>query len=480
MFKKILVANRGEIAVRIVRACKEMSIAPVAIYSEADQFSLHVKRASHAHCLSKKPLEAYLNGQKIIECAKTAGCEAIHPGYGFLSENAEFAAACEQAGIVFIGPRASVIATMGSKIAARKAISKAGIPTIPGSEGNLKTIEEAILWAERLGYPVMLKATFGGGGRGIRLCHNESQIKQQFARVQSEAEKSFGDAHVYMEKYIANPRHIEVQILGDHFGTMLHLFERDCSVQRRHQKLVEIAPAPTLDNSTRDQLYDFAVKAAKQVGYTNAGTVEFILDEHNRPYFMEMNTRLQVEHPVTEQITGIDIVQQQINIAAGKRLTMSQEQITRNGYAIEFRINAEDPQNDFLPSFGRITRYYAPGGPGVRTDSAIYTGYNIPPDYDSLCAKITVWALDWPSVLRRARRALEEMRLFGVKTTIQYYLEMIKSEEFQKGVFTTGLVDAHPEWLKYSNKSLPQHKAAVIAAAITMYSQESKIITGAK
>lgn len=474
MFKKILVANRGEIALRIVRACKEMGIAPVAIYSEADQFSLHVKRASHSHCLSKKPLEAYLNGQRIIECARAMGCEAIHPGYGFLSENAEFAVACERAGIVFIGPPSSVIRTMGSKIAAREAVRRAGIPTIPGSEGNLDTAEDAVACAKTLGYPVMLKATFGGGGRGIRLCHDASQVRQQFVRVQSEAEKSFGDAHVYMEQFIVNPRHIEVQILGDYFGNILHLFERDCSVQRRHQKLVEIAPSPCLDNSIREQLYAYAVKVAKEVGYTNAGTVEFILDEQNRPYFMEMNTRLQVEHPVTEQITGIDIVQQQIRIAAGERLSMTQEQIRRNGYAIEFRINAEDPQNDFLPSFGRITRYYAPGGPGVRTDSAIYTGYNIPPDYDSLCAKLTVWALDWPSVLCRARRALDEMRMFGVKTTIPYYLEMIQSEEFQQGFFTTGLVDAHPEWLKYSNKSLPQHKAAVIAAAIAMYSQKVK------
>jgi len=473
MFKKILVANRGEIALRIVRACKELSIAAVTIHSEADRFALHVKRASHSHCLSKNPMDAYLNGQKIIECAKAAGCEAIHPGYGFLSENAEFALACEKNGIVFIGPSSSVIATMGSKIAARKAMRKAKIPTVPGSDGDLLSAEEAVSCADRLGYPVLLKATFGGGGRGIRLCHNADQINQQFERVQSEAAKSFGNANIYMEKYIHNPRHIEVQILADHYGTVLHLFERDCSVQRRHQKLVEIAPSLGVDSATRQLLYDYAVKAAREVGYTNAGTVEFILDEQNQPYFLEMNTRLQVEHPVTEQITGIDIVQEQIRIAAGEPLNLSQEQITYNGYAIEFRINAEDPQNDFLPSFGRISRYYAPGGPGVRTDSAIYTGYSIPPDYDSLCAKLTVWALDWPSVLSRANRALEEMRLFGVKTTIPYYLEMIKSEEFKKGLLTTGLVEAHPEWLNYSNKSLPQHKAAVIAAAVAFYSQNS-------
>lgn len=474
MFKKILIANRGEIAVRIIRACKEMNIPAVAIYSEADRFALHVKRASHSHCLSKKPLDAYLNGQRIIECAKAAGCDAIHPGYGFLSENPDFAKACEQAGIVFIGPTSSVIAIMGSKIAARAAMKKAKIPTIPGSDGTLETAEEAITCAEKLGYPIMLKATFGGGGRGIRLCHNAQQIKQQFARVQSEAEKAFGNAEVYMERFIVNPRHIEVQILADQHGSVIHLFERDCSIQRRHQKLVEIAPCPRLNNTTRELLLNYAVRAAKAVGYTNAGTVEFILDEHNQIYFMEMNTRLQVEHPVTEQITGIDIVQEQIKIAAGEPLLIAQESVIHNGYAIEFRINAEDPQNDFLPSFGRITRYYAPGGPGVRTDSAIYTGYNIPPDYDSLCAKLTVWALDWPSVLRRARRALEEMRLFGVKTTIPYYLEMIQAEEFQRGELTTNLVEDHLEWLKYSNKSLPQHKAAVIAAAIAGYSQNDK------
>lgn len=473
MFKKILVSNRGEIALRIVRACKEMGIEPVTIHSVADRYALHVKRASHSHCLSPKPLDAYLNGHRIIECAKAVGCEAIHPGYGFLSENPEFAAACEKAGIVFIGPTAKVIATMGSKIAARAAMQQADIPVIPGSDGNLENVAEAITCAQKLGYPVMLKATFGGGGRGIRLCYNDDQIKQQYERVQSEAGKAFGNSQIFMEKFIANPRHIEVQILGDHYGTIVHLFERDCSVQRRHQKLVEIAPSVQLDDKTREILYDYAIKAATVVGYTNAGTVEFMVDENNQPYFLEMNTRLQVEHPVTEQITGIDLVQEQIRIAAGEKLSMTQAQITRRGFAIEFRINAEDPQNDFLPSFGRITRYYAPGGPGVRTDSAIYTGYTIPPDYDSLCAKLTVWALDWPTVLRRASRALEEMRVFGVKTTIPYYLEMLKSKEFQQGLLTTGLVEAHPEWLRYSNKSLPNHKAAVIAAAIASYHRHS-------
>lgn len=473
MFKKILVANRGEIALRIIRACREMGIASVAIYSEVDRHALHVKRASHALCLGKKPLSAYLDGHRIIECAKASGCDAIHPGYGFLSENAEFAENCEKAGLVFIGPSSKVIEIMGSKVASRQAVKKAGVATIPGSEGNLTAVDDALACAEELGYPVMLKATFGGGGRGIRLCQNPESLKQNFERAQSEAQKAFGNSHIYMEKYIQHPRHIEVQILADQQGNALHLFERDCSIQRRHQKLVEIAPSPQMDEKTRQTLYDNALKIVKAVKYTNAGTVEFIVDDKQNIYFLEMNTRIQVEHPVTEQITGIDLVAEQIRIAAGEQLTLKQKEIQRRGYAIEFRINAEDPQNDFLPSFGRVTRYYAPGGPGVRIDSAIYTGYNIPPDYDSLCAKLIVWALDWPSALNRARRALEELRLFGIKTTVPYYLEMLKSKELQSGYFTTALVEEHPQWLNYSNKSFPQHKAAVIAAALAMQQKQT-------
>lgn len=474
MFKKILVCNRGEIALRIIRACKELGIDTVAIYSEVDRYALHVKRATYAHCLSKNPLDAYLNSQNILAFAKAAGCDAIHPGYGFLSENADFASACEKAGIVFIGPSASIIASMGSKIAARTMMEKAGIPIIPGSNGNIDHPDDAIAWAKRLGYPVMLKATFGGGGRGIRICRDEQQVRQQFERVQSEAGKAFGDSHIFMEKYIEHPRHIEVQILADQHGHVVHLFERDCSIQRRHQKLIEMAPAPNLDETIRSRLYEYAVHAAQSVNYTNAGTIEFILDEQDNVFFLEMNTRLQVEHPVTEQITGIDIVQEQIRIAAGEALRFSQDSISRRGFAMEFRINAEDPQNDFLPSFGRVTRYYAPGGPGVRTDSAIYTGYTIPPDYDSLCAKLTVWGLDWESTLRRAERALLEMRLFGIKTTISFYLEMLKSDVMQTGLIHTGVIDAHPEWLAYSNKSLPHHKAAVIAAAIAASTSSCK------
>lgn len=466
MFKKILVSNRGEIALRIIRACQEMGIQSVAIHSEEDRYALHVKRASQAHCLSDDPMSAYLNAETIIRCAKATGCDAIHPGYGFLSENAAFAEACEKAGIVFIGPTAQVMTMMGSKVASRHAMQKAGLPLIPGSQQNLTDIKQAIACAEELGYPVMLKATFGGGGRGIRLCQNHHDVERYYERVQSEAKKAFGDAHVYMEKHIQRARHIEVQVLADHHGNAVHLFERDCSVQRRHQKLLEIAPSPQINSSVRKALFDYAIRAVKAVNYTNVGTVEFILDQDDQAYFLEMNPRLQVEHPVTEQITGIDIVQAQIRVAAGEPLNLQQSAIHSHGVAIEFRINAEDPQNDFLPSFGRITRYYAPGGPGVRTDSAIYTGYTISPEYDSLCAKLTVWGQDWSSALARARRALLEMRLFGVKTTIPFYLEMLDSKVFQDGRFTTNLIDTHPEWLDYSEKTFPQHIATVIASVI--------------
>ena len=468
MFKKLLVCNRGEIAMRIIRACNELDIASVAIYSEADRFALHVKRAVEAHCLGTSPLDAYLNIEKIVQLAKSLGCDAIHPGYGFLSENADFAKACEHAGIHFVGPTSDLIALMGSKIAARDVMKKAGIPIIPGTDGNVKSLDDALKIAKKLGYPVMLKATFGGGGRGIRICENHEQLKRQFERVQSEANKAFGHAEVFMEKHIKDPRHIEVQILADHFGHVLHLFERDCSIQRRHQKLVETAPAQHLSEKTRAKLYRYAVDAAKFVGYTNAGTMEFILDKDDQIYFLEMNTRLQVEHPITEAITGIDIVQEQIKIAAGQKLNFKQEDITCRGVAIEFRINAEDPKNDFLPSFGTISRFYAPGGPGVRTDSAIYTGYTIPSDYDSLCAKLVVWAPDWQGVLARSKRALKETRIFGVKTTMPYYLEMLHSEDVCDKRWHTGLIPCHPEWLDYSTKAFPQDIAAAVAAAIVV------------
>ncbi len=469
MIKKILIANRGEIAVRIIRACKEMGIKAVAVYTDADSHALHVKKADEAYNIGPESVAGYLNVHRLVNLAVETGCDALHPGYGFLSENAVLASVCRARRIRFIGPNAEVIRNMGDKNEARRSMIEAGIPVVPGSDGNLGSLEEAAEVADRVGYPVMLKATSGGGGRGIRRCDNPEELQRHFDRVVSEAEKAFGTAAVFMEKAILNPRHIEVQILADHHGNVIHLFERDCSIQRRHQKLIEIAPSPQLDDDMRATLGDYAIRAARAVGYTNAGTVEFLLDQDGRIYFMEMNTRLQVEHTVTEQITGIDIVTEQIHIAEDRPLRYQQEDVLRRGYAMQFRINAEDPQNDFLPSFGQVTRYYAPGGPGVRTDGAIYTGYVIPPYYDSLCVKLTVWALTWEELLTRSRRALQDIGVSGVKTTIPYYQEILQTAEFQTARFDTGFVEAHPELLSYPTRRPVQEVAAAIAASIAAH-----------
>ncbi len=469
MIKKILVANRGEIAVRIVRACAEMGIKSVGIYSDADRHALHVKKADESHSVGPDPIGGYLNAHRIVNLAVASGCDALHPGYGFLSENPQLAEICARREITFIGPSVDAIRRMGDKTAARQAMIAAGIPVVPGSEGNLRNTEEAVTLAQNIGYPVMLKATSGGGGRGIRRCNNEDELRRNYERVVSEATKAFGSADVFMEKAIVHPRHIEVQILGDKQGNVIHLFERDCSIQRRHQKLIEIAPSPQLTEEQRAVVCDLGVRAARYVNYENAGTVEFLFDQQGNFYFMEMNTRLQVEHTVTEQITGVDIVQEQIRIAEGQPMSYKQDEIQRRGYAMQFRINAEDPKNDFLPNFGRITRYYSPGGPGVRTDAAIYTGYDFPPHYDSMCAKITVWALTWEKLLARARRALMDMGLHGVKTTKPFHLEILKTPEFQAGKFDTAFIEEHPELVDYSIRRPPADLAAVIAAAIVAH-----------
>jgi pyruvate carboxylase subunit A len=469
MLRKILIANRGEIAVRIIRACAEMGIRSVAIYSEADRFALHVKKADESYCIGSEPVAGYLNVYGLVNLAAATGCDAIHPGYGFLSENAQFAKACADRGLIFIGPSAEVIERMGDKTEARKAMIAAGLPVTPGSAGNLDTVDEALDVAETIGYPVMLKATSGGGGRGIRRCDSAEELRRNYARVISEAGKAFGRADVFLEKCIVNPRHIEVQVLADHHGNTIHLYERDCSIQRRNQKLIEIAPSPQLGEAQRQYIGGLAVLAAKAVGYTNAGTVEFLLDDQDRFYFMEMNTRVQVEHTITETITGVDIVEEQIRVAAGLPLRFRQEEIRRRGFAIQFRINAEDPQNNFLPSFGRISRYYAPGGPGVRTDTAIYTGYEIPPFYDSMLAKVVVSALNWEDAIKRGERALRDMGLFGIKTTIPYYLEILRHPEFRSGQFNTGFVEKHPELVNYSHKPRPEVLASVIAAAMAAH-----------
>ena len=469
MIRKILIANRGEIAVRIVRACREMGIRSAAIFTDADRHALHVKKADEAYNIGPDSVAGYLNAHRIVNLAAATGCDALHPGYGFLSENPQLAQICARRNIRFIGPSAEVIRRMGDKLEARRCMQAAGIPVVPGSVKNLSGLDEALALAGEFGYPVMLKATSGGGGRGIRRCNDAQALRRNYDRVLSEATKAFGSADVFLEKCVDNPRHIEMQILADSHGNTVHLFERDCSIQRRHQKLIEIAPSPQLNDDQRRLLGDYAVRAAQAVGYQNAGTVEFLMDEDDRFYFMEMNTRLQVEHTVTETITGIDIVQEQIRIAAGEPLRYRQDDIARRGYAMEFRINAEDPKNDFLPSFGRITRYFAPGGPGVRTDAAIYSGYLIPPYYDSMCAKLTVWALDWQQLLNRAARALEDMGVYGVKTTIPYYLEILKTEEFRAGSFTTRFVEDHPDLVDYATSRPTREMAAVIAAAVAAH-----------
>ena len=469
MFKKILIANRGEIAVRLIRACSELDITSVAIYSDADRHALHVKKADESYNVGADPLAGYLNAHNIVNIAVTSGCDAIHPGYGFLSENPELAEICARRDIKFIGPNADIIRQMGDKIQARTAMIAASIPVIPGSESNIESLDEAKKLASSIGYPIMLKATNGGGGRGIRRCNNEKELIPNYDRVISEATKAFGKPEVFIEKCIVSPKHIEVQILADSFGNVVHLFERDCSIQRRNQKLIEIAPSPQLTNAQRNYVGDLAVKAAKAVNYENAGTVEFLLDAENNFYFMEMNTRLQVEHTITESITGIDIVQEQIRIAFGLSLQYKQQEIQFRGFAIEYRINAEDPKYDFMPSFGKITRYYAPGGPGVRIDASIYTGYVIPPYYDSMCAKLTVWALNWESVIQRGKRALNDIVVFGVKTTIPYYLEIMNNKQFKEANFNTSFVDDHPELINYQSQFPPELMAAAISAAIAAH-----------
>lgn len=468
MIKKILIANRGEIAVRIIRACAEMGIRSVAVYSDADRHALHVKRADEAYSLGDDPLAGYLSPQRLVSLAVEVGCDALHPGYGFLSENPELAELCAERGVKFIGPNAEIIRRMGDKTEARRTMIAAGVPVTPGTEGNLRDLDEALEQAERIGYPVMLKATSGGGGRGIRRCNNVDELKQFYPRVISEATKAFGSAEVFLEKCIVNPKHIEAQILADSQGNTVHLFERDCSIQRRNQKLIEIAPSPQITPEQRAYIGKMAVRAAQAVNYENAGTVEFLLSG-DEIYFMEMNTRVQVEHTITEQITGIDIVREQIRIASGMPLSVKQEDIHFQGFALQFRINAEDPKNNFFPSFGRITRYYAPGGPGVRTDTAIYTGYVIPPYYDSMCLKLVVWSLNWEDALDRSLRALDDMRLQGVKTTATYYQQILKNAEFRTGEFNTSFVENHPELLEYSEKRAPEQLAIAIATAIAAY-----------
>ncbi|MGM9650276.1 MAG: acetyl-CoA carboxylase biotin carboxylase subunit [Butyricicoccaceae bacterium] len=442
MFRKILIANRGEIAVRIIRACRDMGIISVAVYSEADKEALHAQIADEAVCIGPAAAkESYLNISNIISAAVGAGAEAIHPGYGFLSENPDFAHACAENGLAFIGPTEETIRKMGDKATARAMAIEAGVPLAMGSDGIVETLDDAAEWAERIGYPVMIKASSGGGGKGIRVAETPSELKAAFESASSEAVANFGDGRLYMERYIKNPRHIEVQILGDQHGNVVHLFERECSIQRRHQKLIEEAPSPFIDDEIRQNMGRCAVNLAKRAGYHGAGTIEFLVDDQKNFFFCEMNTRIQVEHPVTEMVTGVDLVCEQIHVAAGEELGYTQEDIRLNGHAIECRINAEDPACNFAPRPGKIESMYVAGGPGIRVDCGVYHGYTIPPFYDSMIAKLIAHGATREQATARLRRAITEMLFEGIVTSSDYQLGILMSEAFEKFEFNTNSIE---------------------------------------
>ncbi len=442
MFNKILVANRGEIAVRIIRACKELGIKSVAVYSQADENSLHVHMADEAICIGPaQSKDSYLNTKAIIAAAEVTGADAIHPGYGFLAENAEFAEICSECNITFIGPSPEVIRLMGDKAKAKETMRNAGVPVIPGSDGTVDNVEDGLIIAKETGFPVIMKAVAGGGGKGMRLVREESEFETAFLMARAEAEASFGNPELYIEKYIENPRHIEIQILGDNYGNILHFGERECSIQRRHQKLLEEAPSAFVTDELRKKMGETAIKGARTVKYNSAGTIEFLMDKHHNFYFMEMNTRIQVEHPVSEMISDFDLIKGQIKVAANEKLALKQEDIVFKGHAIECRINAEDPEKNFIPSPGNIDSLNFPGGPGIRVDSHIYQGYSIPPFYDSLLAKIIAYGANREEALLRMNRALEEFVVEGIKTTSAFHKFVINNERFKKGDFDTHFLD---------------------------------------
>ena len=442
MFNKILIANRGEIALRIIRACQELRISTVAVYSEADADSLHVRFADEVVCIGPPPSsESYLNMVRIISAAEVTGADAIHPGYGFLAENAEFAEICDSCNITFIGPSASVIRQMGNKSVAKETMKAAGVPVVPGSDGIIKNLEHAKKLGNEIGFPVILKAVAGGGGRGMRIVNSLDQLEIYFMMASAEAEGAFGNSELYMEKYIVNPRHIEIQVMGDAHGNVLHYGERECSIQRRHQKLVEESPSPAVDNVLRKKMGEVAVNGCQNVGYVGAGTIEFLLDADKNFYFMEMNTRIQVEHPVTEMVYSRDLLKDQIRVAANEEIGYTQEEIRIQGHAIECRINAEDWQRNFMPNPGRIEDLHFPGGPGIRLDSHTYAQYNIPPFYDSLVAKLIAFGRDRNEAISRLRRALNEFVIEGIKTTIPFHQRLIEDPAFIRGEFDTGYLE---------------------------------------
>ncbi len=442
MIKKIVIANRGEIAVRVIRSCREMGISPVALFSEADRLSRHVMLADEAYCIGgAASKESYLNIDRIIRVALACGADAVHPGYGFLSENADFARRCAEAGLVFIGPRPETIDAMGDKISARRKMIEAGVPVVPGTQENLSGADEAVEACRRIGFPVMLKASQGGGGKGMRLARSEDEVREAFVAARSEAVASFGDGTIYIERFVEEPHHIEFQILGDTHGNVIHLCDRECSVQRRHQKIVEESPSPFLTPELRERMGADAVAAARAVGYVGAGTIEFLVDKHRNYYFLEMNTRLQVEHPITEEVTGVDLVREQIRIAAGEPLSLAQPDIVQRGHAIECRVCAEDAAAGFMPSPGPVRQLSEPGGPGVRIDGYVYEGYDIPIHYDPMISKLIVHADTREQAIARMRRALDEYRITGVKTNIGYLSSILGVPDFERGSYDTSFLE---------------------------------------
>jgi acetyl-CoA carboxylase, biotin carboxylase subunit len=471
--KRIFIANRGEIAVRIIRACRELGITAVVGYSDVDRKSLAVRLADEAYHIGPAPaLESYLNIPRLIEVIRQTRCDAVHPGYGFLSERAAFAKACEDAGIIFIGPRSEVIEVMGDKVRARQKVNRAGTPVVPGTMEPLSNVKQAHTFAEEFGFPLMIKAVAGGGGKGMRVARNSSELEEGFRLAQSEAGAAFGDPAVYLERKIENPHHVEVQVLADHHGTVIHLGERECSIQRRHQKVIEECPSPFISEATRNKMTSIAAAAAKEIGYTNAGTMEFLVDADQNFYFLEMNTRLQVEHPVTEAVTNIDLVQQQIRVASGEKLRYSQEDVTFRGAAIECRIYAEDPEHGFIPSPGKIVGLRTPGGPGIRDDSGIYEGFEVSIYYDPLLSKLIAWGQTREQAIQRMRRALEEYQVLGINTTIPFYQRVMKNIHFIRGNITTSFIDEI-----FSDQDLFRHHPledlAVVAAAIYQFDSQS-------
>jgi len=468
MFKKILIANRGEITVRIIRACQEMSIPSVAVYSEADRDSLHVQMADEAYCIGPPPaVESYLNMDRIIQVAHETGAEAIHPGYGFLAENAEFARQCEKENIVFIGPNSRALALVGDKVRSRQTIEKAGVPIIPGMKAIAKDIPEYEKEAQNIGYPVMIKASAGGGGKGMRIVNNPKELKPALEAGMREAKSAFGDESVYLEKFMEEPRHVEFQVLADNYGNTVHLFERECSIQRRHQKIVEETPSQALNPALRARMGEAAKKVMKVSGYNNAGTVEFLLDKDKNFYFLEVNARLQVEHPVTELTTGVDLVHQQIRIASGEKLSFQQEDLSQRGHSIECRIYAEDPLHNFLPSSGQILYLKEPKGPGIRHDCGIYSGWDVPIFYDPILAKLIVWAENRDLACQRMIRALDDYVILGIKTTVDFLKDVIVHPRFRSGKTTTSFIQKHCDGWEGGKKSEKNKRLALIAAALS-------------